>query len=252
MEYGLKDGNRKIEYRKYYKERIIAFVDILGFKTLVEESVTNKYEFQKILDSLNIFRELKKEKENQYYIEDAKVTTFSDSLVISYPMEDGNVEALYSILLDLIGLQLDLLDDNVIIRGGIAIGNLRHTQSEIFGPAMNEAYRLESKIAKYPRIVICKETVENYLKKTTSEEQNKDKLDKLLKWDNSDGIYYLDYLGNSELFCAFGDYNLMLDKIASIIRHGKQTGDEKTRGKYLWLERYFREVLDEMNRGKEN
>lgn len=236
----------QIGSRIKYKNRIIAFVDILGFKNLVEDSTTNKYEFQKILDSLDRFRELKKEKEDQHYINDVKVTTFSDSLVISYPVDekDRDIDVFYSILLDLTRLQLDLLDNNVIIRGGIAIGKLRHTQNEIFGPAMNEAYYLESKVAKYPRIVVRERVIMDYLKKYVDNNPNKVKLLKLLIQDEDANVYYLDYLGNKDLFNSVNDYNTMLQTIESIIKHGKQSSDGKTLEKYEWLGKYYKMVMD--------
>lgn len=249
FEYTDYDNYQKIEAKKNYKDRIIAFVDILGFKNLVEESTVNKYEFQKILDSLKNFRKLKKEKEDQHHIKDVKVTTFSDSLVISYPLDNSDCEVFYSILLDLTRLQLILLGNNVIIRGGIAIGKLRHTQYEIFGPAMNEAYRLESKIAKYPRIVICEDTVKTYVQmhpSTGEDAKNQEKLESLLRQDSGENIYYLDYLGNPALFNSYEDYRLTLQIIENIIRHGKQADDAKTKSKYDWLEKYYITVLDEV------
>ena len=99
-QYNIENG-RKMELRKNYKDRIIAFVDILGFKNLVEKSVRNIYSFQQILDSLDEFRQLKKNAEDQGYIDDVKVTTFSDSFVISYPAEKVGVDGLSFILLDL-------------------------------------------------------------------------------------------------------------------------------------------------------
>jgi hypothetical protein len=43
----------------------------------------------------------------------------------------------------------------MMIRGGIALGGLVHEEGgALFGPAMNEAYHLESKSAVYPRVVI--------------------------------------------------------------------------------------------------
>jgi hypothetical protein len=41
-----------------------------------------------------------------------------------------------------------------LIRGGVTIGNLYHAQGIVFGPAMVEAYELESRTAVYPRIVV--------------------------------------------------------------------------------------------------
>ena len=44
----------------------------------------------------------------------------------------------------------------MILRGGIALGRLIHEEGgALFGPAMNEAYSLESKLAIYPRVVIA-------------------------------------------------------------------------------------------------
>ena len=68
-----------------YEKRIVAFVDILGFQSMVDTSVVDHYTFLKIRDALERFRELKREKEDDLYDKDIKVTTFSDSLVISYP-----------------------------------------------------------------------------------------------------------------------------------------------------------------------
>jgi len=46
-------------------------------------------------------------------------------------------------------------DLRMFMRGGITIGKLIHEENgALFGPAMNEAYLLESKCAIYPRVVI--------------------------------------------------------------------------------------------------
>jgi hypothetical protein len=39
------------------------------------------------------------------------------------------------------------------IRGGITIGELVHNNDVVFGPALNRAHELESKVAEYPRII---------------------------------------------------------------------------------------------------
>src|ERR1700756_3728702 len=41
-----------------------------------------------------------------------------------------------------------------LIRGGIALGGLYHSSDIVFGEALIDAYRLESKVAVYPRILI--------------------------------------------------------------------------------------------------
>lgn len=58
-----KDVKKSIEKSKIeYEDRIIAFVDIMGFKNMVDESINDPYQYAKIKDALNTFRNLKKKK----------------------------------------------------------------------------------------------------------------------------------------------------------------------------------------------
>jgi hypothetical protein len=67
---------------------------------------------------------------------------------------------------------------------------------------------------------------------------------KLLRLDEGANVYYLDYLGNKDLFDSVNDYNTMLQTIESIIKHGKQLSDGKTLEKYEWLGEYYKMVMD--------
>ncbi|MFD6440909.1 hypothetical protein ACFWDG_14065 [Peribacillus sp. NPDC060186] len=81
------------------------------------------------------------------------MTQFSDSLVISRPYHDSN--DLWQIIMDLDLVQKTLASDvGIMIRGGLTTGKLYHKGSISFGPAFVAAYHLESKVAKYPRIII--------------------------------------------------------------------------------------------------
>lgn len=46
-----------------------------------------------------------------------------------------------------------------LIRGGIATGSLYHAKGVVYGPALLEAYELESQFAQQPRIILSEETV---------------------------------------------------------------------------------------------
>ena len=96
------------------------------------------------------------------------------------------------------------------------------------------------------RIVISEDTVTNYLKRDPANEQ----IEKILRLDDKGQIYYLDYLGNPDIFTSSDNYNMMLQIIKSIIRHGKHTSDSNTFEKYRWLEDYYNTVLDEANKEK--
>jgi hypothetical protein len=50
----------------------------------------------------------------------------------------------------------------MLMRGGVSLGPLIHAQGgPLFGPAMNEAYRLESKCAIYPRVLVDAKAAEH-------------------------------------------------------------------------------------------
>ena len=45
------------------------------------------------------------------------------------------------------------------IRGGVSIGLAHHDEYNAFGPAINDAYMLESKEAKFFRIILTSQTL---------------------------------------------------------------------------------------------
>lgn len=171
---------------------------------------------------------------------------FSDSAVISYSKEiEGG---LFYIILDLIHLQINLFQLGVILRGGISFGKIYHDGELVYGPAMSEAYALESNKALYPRIVLTQETIKNGIKfsrsKQHTEEEEEEYIQGLLKLD-SDKIYSIDILrqeGELE-----NDYLEFLYIVRNFIIKQKEKNKTKTRvlEKYEWLEKYFNEVISE-------
>ena len=166
------NDKKKIRYEK----RVIAFVDILGFKEIVKNSEKDDSKLKIILDSLRFIKS--KEKPSEWDLklidieEDAQkkgvnkfdiskktcCTCFSDSIVISIKIEKNNINELVSTLvanLSFIGAKLMI--EGILLRGGITFGNLIHTEDGlIMGQALIDAYKLESNVAKYPRILLSK------------------------------------------------------------------------------------------------
>ena len=90
-----------------------------------------------------------------------EVSTFSDNIVISYPLASMTKElsphsvpifVLSQTLLSILASQALRL--GFLLRGGAAIGRLYHDSGVIFGDALVEAYRLESQIAIYRRVIL--------------------------------------------------------------------------------------------------
>jgi hypothetical protein len=95
------------------------------------------------------------------------VSTFSDHIIASYSISrieasDGKSKA-FTIMFHLSRLvpaAIAALGLGFLIRGGVAFGKLHHSGGVVFGPALIEAVRLESRIAIYPRIVVCEQAAQ--------------------------------------------------------------------------------------------
>ena len=235
-----------------YESRILAFVDILGFQNMIQQSTFDYKEQQRILDAMNIIHSYKTLNDNGLNGGGLKehgiqITTFSDSAIISYPIDfEGG---LFHVLLDLIHMQIDLSSLGIFIRGGISIGLAYHDEYNAFGPAMNEAYRLESTKAESPRIILTSQTLYDGIKASESLQNPYDisLLESLIRKDKADGFYYLDYLRQyQELDYPEFDYYLWLNTIRDYLVQNLNSyhSDEKIYPKYRWMLEYWNDVLN--------
>jgi hypothetical protein len=117
-----------------------------------------------------------------------KATHFSDTIVLSCPA-DARI-GWVAFVPRVQRLCTELLRKECLTRGAIVRGPLYHSDhGDIFGPALIDAYRLESKVAYYPRILIadsalpCVETEVLWRFCRTAR-------------TGSDGLKYLDILGS--------------------------------------------------------
>ncbi len=70
--------------KEVYEQRVVAFIDILGFKSLVNKSDSDNI-FTKAINIETIMGAFDVLKEEKSDCEGKKVSLFSDSLIISYP-----------------------------------------------------------------------------------------------------------------------------------------------------------------------
>ena len=143
-----------------YKDRYIVFIDILGFKDIVNKSNNDNKKAEEILENLKCIERIKKENDEIFKLTsiNRRVTIFSDSIIISYPLLHSESGCFLSLVLDIIYITIELLNKGVYIRGGMTYGKLYHENNICFGPAMVEAYSLEQE-AIYPIIIIDKKTI---------------------------------------------------------------------------------------------
>lgn len=236
-----------------YTERIVAFIDILGFKKLVERSLLSPEVADRIYRALQLIYGRKQDNEADNFMGMQKygveVAVFSDSVVVSYPLDYSG--GLFFVLLDVIHLQLDLMSLGILIRGGIAIGPLYHSGQIVYGPAMNRAYLLESDYAVYPRIILDEQTVVKGISRTCAQghtiQMEAEYVGSCIRKD-TDGFYYLDILRQDSELSDYGDeYYNWLGTVRKIIVEGLNSNmtDKRVYAKYVWLKNYFNEVVSD-------
>lgn len=156
-----------------YERRIVAFIDILGFKEIVKQSEqdTTKIELlYSVLDFLKgwetsdkwdlkfveIEEDAQKKGVDNFDIRGkTNTTSFSDSIVVSVKVNNNVNEMTSTLVANLAYIGALLVEKGILFRGGLTIGNIIHNDNgTVFGQALIDAYQLETKSAKYPRIVL--------------------------------------------------------------------------------------------------
>lgn len=158
-----------------YSRKIIAYIDILGFKQIVEQSETDSSKLELIYSALEFLkgREQNGEWDIRHIVmeEDAQkkdlpsfeitgrtqCTCFSDSIVISVDCEDDSDlnESFSTMIANISYMGAKFITQGILLRGAISIGKLIHSSNGlIVGPALVDAYQLESPAAKTPRIIL--------------------------------------------------------------------------------------------------
>ncbi|HEX9803916.1 MAG TPA: hypothetical protein VGB35_11695, partial [Gammaproteobacteria bacterium] len=144
-----------------YQDRVVCFLDILGFSSHIARSIEQDGSdaVEKIRELSDVFVHIREKLDIDRPFErhDKEVTQFSDSVVISFPAYSES--GVFYALLDILWVQVSLAKKGYLCRGGVTRGRLIHTPTVLFGPAMVEAYTLESKSALYPRVILDAEII---------------------------------------------------------------------------------------------
>lgn len=154
---------------------LIAYLDILGFSKAVLQQWSDGenspfFRLLRIKSSLPTLAENRvtitsctpssssnSEVINSHYL--PMLHTVSDSIMMSIALPPENplidFEMTYaSIMINLRFIWQSAIEEGFVIRGALEIGDIYWSPTEIIGPALIEAYRLESKIAKTARVII--------------------------------------------------------------------------------------------------
>jgi hypothetical protein len=228
-----------------YEDRIIAFIDILGFGAMIAETVKNDTvqadKVRSLVAVLSLIKnEFRKVEDDAELPDSFRITYFSDSIVFSLPRH--NSLGLLTVFEILKRIQIKLIARNILLRGGVVVGKLIHEDNLILGPALIEAYNLESKSALYPRITIDPEVME-----MSAQEHNlADGLYAIKDYDfhktfeiDFDNTYYIDYFTDVKEMLEDGDELKYYKNLRALIRNGIRRRDIGIRMKYMWMLRKF-------------
>lgn len=145
-----------------FKECFVAFIDILGFKNIVKDQLTITRIDGIIGQWLGTHANIKSE--NAIVpAGQLKVTSFSDSIILSIPTHPNGYFS-YKMLRYLLSIieriQFSLAKEGVWFRGGISWGQLHHDKN-IYGDGLVRAYQIEQ-TAEFPRVVLDPELLVNF------------------------------------------------------------------------------------------
>jgi hypothetical protein len=140
------------EEERKYETRYCAFLDILGFSDLIGNIRKDDTGFEIVRDLLRKIHE--PSKYDTAGTADFRATTVSDAIALSSSFSANGL----SVLVDTIcRLVLGALEEGYFMRGGLCRGLLYHDNDMVFGEAFIKAYRIESSVARYPRIMVSKQ-----------------------------------------------------------------------------------------------
>jgi len=250
-----------------YENRLVAFIDILGFSEIVKESKDNTDKINLIYSVLNYLKDWeasenwdlklieieedaqKKGVESFNITGKTNSTSFSDSIVVSVKVDNNVNEMTSTLIANLAYIGAILIEQGILFRGGLTIGNIIHNEfGTVFGQGLIDAYLLESNLAKFPRIIMSDKLIRqlNYPLET---KRNRFPYHQYINRfeDGCVGIHQMIYYQVIQNSTEISKDKLLesLDKIRKVIIAGLDLSFEKTQvyEKYQWLANQYEKLI---------
>lgn len=219
------------EVNDVYKNKYVAFLDLLGFKSKVNDADTNHKVQKEILNVLDIFRDTLCNSDNI----GMRFTHFSDCIIFSV---DRTSRGLWEILESINVLTLNLLNYDFFIRGGLSAGGIYHDEKFVYGSAVNRAYKIENKESIFPITLVSNEVIADIKSYSSTFEE--------FLIQDAEGRYFVHYLKSYAEYTRLPAFpgKVLLDesgkRIIDFICHRLNTHiDPKIREKDIWFQNYW-------------
>jgi hypothetical protein len=144
-----------------FQKGAVAFLDILGFKSIVEDAETQSSAFSKLTSLIEVVESHMRWDNKLLSAEvpidvQPKYLFISDTIIISAPLNIDGYDGLVTVTLKAIAIAHKLLEMGLLVRGGISVGNVWNQPTNIFGTGYIAAYLAEQE-ADHPRILLTSE-----------------------------------------------------------------------------------------------
>ncbi len=240
-----------------FDDYFVATLDILGGKNYILNDSNNTV-FHTIHDAFKTALEIVQNKNSNFksknFITEYRI--FSDNIVI-YQKSKANkneIDALQlNFFLGIIGeIQQLFLKNDLLVRGGVTVGEFFRDEIMVWGKALLETIIIESETAIYPRVVLSEKLVDK--------EDLLSALGDRIRLD-CDGLYYIDFIYYYNLYDNTGvnkytgidkkdielhiyNLNKLLVKNHNIFLKYKQRRKPKISSKYGWINSYLNYKLN--------
>lgn len=222
----------KIKRYLRYLPHLVTFIDIMGFRKLVERRSPNFISWAiRQVQQITVPNPHTNKHNGENYV------NFSDLIVHTIPMNQDHQE---EILLDEIKytamVQAVFIEKGLLLRGAITIGEMERSYGVLFGPGLISAYELERGYAQYSRIILDDPVI-----KLIKSKRSLKALADCTKLDD-DGLAFIDYLGFMQkvLNKEHASYRRLINTHKQLIDRNliSSKNDKRILSKYLWLRKY--------------
>lgn len=224
------------------------FSDLLGFSDDIKNNYIaghSKEHLKKIRSALHDVKDILFRKQ----LPEWKIKIFTDNVVIQHIISKkyaDNEGEFGTVILSMIFYQYTMLTHNFFVRGGWSVGELYMDNMIIYGISLIEAYEIESKTAKYPRIVFSdsmKKIIHAHLTYYAKDYSSPQEIH-ILKDEND--LYFINYLAII-LMDDFINLDALLKHKEIIEKKIFLHKNDSIREKYDWLAFYHNFFCDNLS-----
>jgi hypothetical protein len=221
VEVEVSDGHVASDKDSVFTNHVVLYLDFLGVSDAAsawkEDRAASLIELLKVIAASRAPFDIEGESlpDGGYKLRvTPETSTFSDHVVATWPVVDDwplSKELLMDMYLKLSQdkvsqIAAQALRIGLLVRGGLTMGPLYHADGVVFGEAMVDAYRLESRVSIVPRVAVSSRIYSNV------PVCNRKRL-----IQDADGIWHLNYFANMLVNVPLADRGEWIDSCAKMI-----------------------------------